>query len=142
MKEIYKTSILKEIIRMIILRIENKQFSSKFNRDKHERIKGYFHRDARPVREILFNDATKVYMWDFRWCSCRYLGSSRLLDLRYFNGNYLKPFRSRNIFFKKFVVLPMSVIITPEEVYDTYVEIGKNMLLEVKIYILIQKAKV
>ena len=76
MKEIYKTSILKEIIRMIILRIENKQFSSKFNRDKHERIKGYFHRDARPVREILFNDATKVYMWDFRWCSCRYLGSS------------------------------------------------------------------
>ena len=66
MKEIYKMSILKEIIRMIILRIENKQFSSKFNRDKHEQIKGYFHRDARPVQEILFNDATKVYMWDFR----------------------------------------------------------------------------
>ena len=36
----------------------------------------------------------------------------------------------------------MSVIITPEEVNDTYVEIGKNMLLEVKIYMLIQKAKV
>ena len=65
-----------------------------------------------------------------------------LLELRYFNGNYLQPFRSRNIFFKQFGVLPMSVIITPEEVNDTYVEIGKNMLLEVKIYMLIQKAKV
>ena len=65
-----------------------------------------------------------------------------LLELRYFNGNYLKPFRSQNISFKKFDVLPMSVIITPEEVYDTYVEIHKNMLLDVKIYnSLIQKAK-
>ena len=35
----------------------------------------------------------------------------------------------------------MSVIITPDEVYDTYVEIDKNML-NVKIYnSLIQKAK-
>ena len=76
MKEIYKTSILKEIIRMIILRIENKQFSSKFNRDKHERIKWHFHRVARSVLEIPFNDPTKVYMWDFRWCSCGYAGSS------------------------------------------------------------------
>ena len=65
-----------------------------------------------------------------------------LLELRYFNGNYLKPFRSQNISFKKFDVLPMSVIITPEEVHDTYVEIHKNMLLYVKIYnSLIQKAK-
>ena len=36
----------------------------------------------------------------------------------------------------------MSVIITPGEVYDTYVEIDKNMLLNVIIYnSLIQKAK-
>ena len=36
----------------------------------------------------------------------------------------------------------MSVIITPEEVYDTYVEIDKNMLLDVKTYyILIQKLR-
>ena len=57
-----------------------------------------------------------------------------LVELRYFNGNYLKSFRSRNISFKKFDVLPMSAIITPEEVYDTYVEIDNNMLLNVKIY--------
>ena len=36
----------------------------------------------------------------------------------------------------------MSVIITPDEVHDTYVEIDKNMLLKVKIYnSLIQKVK-
>ena len=60
----------------------------------------------------------------------------------YFKGNYLKLVRSRNISFKKFDILPMSVIITPEEVYGTYVEIDKNMLLHVTIYdSLIQKAK-
>ena len=54
----------------------------------------------------------------------------------------MKLFRSRNISFQKFDILPMSVIITPEEVYGTYVEIDKNMLLDVKIYdSLIQKAK-
>ena len=62
--------------------------------------------------------------------------------MEYFKGNYLKLVRSRNISFKKFDILPMSVIITPEEVYGTYVEIDKNMLLHVTIYdSLIQKAK-
>ena len=52
------------------------------------------------------------------------------------------PLFYRNITFRKFDILPMSVIITPDEVYDTYVEIDKNMLLNVKIYnSLIQKAK-
>ena len=36
----------------------------------------------------------------------------------------------------------MSVIIRPDEVHDTYVEIDKNMLLDMEIYnSLIQKAK-
>ena len=46
---------------------------------------------------------------------------------------FLNPVRSRNSSFKKFDILPVSVIITPDEVYDTYVEIDKNMLLDVKI---------
>ena len=55
---------------------------------------------------------------------------------------FLNPVRSRNSSFKKFDILPLSVIITPDEVYDTYVEIDKNMLLDVEIYnSLIQKAK-
>ena len=130
MKEIFKMSILEEIIPVLILGIENKQFSTKFNCNKHERIKRHFHRDAGPVREIPLN----------RWNSYGYLGSSSTARVTIFQREL--PFRSRNISFKKFDVLPMSVIITPEEVYDTYVEIHKNMLLDVKIYnSLIQKAK-
>ena len=49
MKEIYKMTILEEIIPVLILGIDNKQFSTKFNRNKNERIKGHFHRNARPV---------------------------------------------------------------------------------------------
>ena len=65
-----------------------------------------------------------------------------LAGLRYFKGNYLKPVHSGKISFKKFDILPMSVITTPDEVYDTYVEIDKNMLLDVKIYnSLIQKLR-
>ena len=69
-------------------------------------------------------------------------GHAVLPGLRYFKGNYLKPVRSRNISFEKFDILPMSVIIKPDEVCDTYMEIDKNILLDVKIYnSLIQKAK-
>ena len=53
----------------------------------------------------------------------------------------MKPVRSQSISFKEFDMLPVSIIITPDEVHDTYVEIEKNMLLDVKIYnSLIQKA--
>ena len=48
-----------------------------------------------------------------------------LSGLRYFKGNYFKPVRSRSIPFKKFDMLPISVIITPDEVYDTFVETDK-----------------
>ena len=71
MKEIYKINILEEIILVLVLRIENKQFSTKFNRSKHERIKKHFLGDARPVPETPFNDAAKVYMWNV---SCISLG--------------------------------------------------------------------
>ena len=55
---------------------------------------------------------------------------------------FLNPVRSRNSSFKKFDILPVSVIITPDEVYDTYVEIDKNILLDVTTYSsLIQKGK-
>ena len=62
--------------------------------------------------------------------------------LRYFKGNYLKPVSSRIKSSKKVDILLMPVIITPDEVYDTYVEIDKSMLLDVKTYnSVIQKAK-
>ena len=65
-----------------------------------------------------------------------------LLALRYFTGYYLKPVRLRSMQFKKFGLLPLNVFITPDEVYDTYVEINSEMLLDVNVYNeLIQKTK-
>ena len=44
--------------------------------------------------------------------------------------------------FKKFDILPLDVVITPEEIFDTYVDINENMLLDINLYnSLIQKAK-
>ena len=62
--------------------------------------------------------------------------------LRYFTGYYLKPFPSRSMQFKKFELLPLNVFITPDEVYDNYIEINSEMLLHVNVYNeLIQKTK-
>ena len=65
-----------------------------------------------------------------------------LPGLRYFTGYYLKPVPSRSMQFKKFELLPLNVFITADEVYDTYVEINSEMLLDVNVYNeLIQKTK-
>lgn len=62
---------------------------------------------------------------------------------KYFKGNYLKTVRSRNISFKKFEILPLDVYITPNEVFDTYVEIDDDLLLNIMIYKeLIRKATI
>ena len=69
-------------------------------------------------------------------------GHVNLPGLRYFTGYYLKPVRSRSMQFKKFELLLLNIFITPDEVYDTYVEINSEMLLDVNVYNqLIQKTK-
>ena len=75
MKEIYKMSILEEIIPVLIIRIESKQFSTKFNRNKYERIKGHF--QMQDQYERFLSMMLQRYMWDFRWNSSGYLGSCR-----------------------------------------------------------------
>ena len=39
-----------------------------------------------------------------------------LPGVRYFKGNYLKSVRFRNVSFKKFEILPLSVVKTPDEI--------------------------
>ena len=56
-----------------------------------------------------------------------------LPGLRYFTGYFLKPVRSRSMQFKKFELLPLIVFITPDEVYDTFVENNSEMLLDVNV---------
>ena len=84
------------------------------------------------VKEKGVSDGTITDTW----------GHVVLPGARYFKGNYLKPVRSRNMSFKKFDILPLDVVITPEEIFDTYVDINENMLLGINLYnSLIQKAK-
>ena len=61
---------------------------------------------------------------------------------RYFKGYYLKFIRSRSISFKQLQVLPTSIVLSPDEIYDTYVDIDEKMQLDINVYdILLQKAR-
>ena len=60
----------------------------------------------------------------------------------YFQGYYLKLCRSQNIKVKKFTILPAKIAVTPNEVYDTYVDINDDLEIDCNIYnMLIAKAK-
>ena len=52
----------------------------------------------------------------------------------YFKGQYLKLTRSRNLNFKQFQLLPTYIIISPEEIYDTYIDINDDIQLNVNVY--------
>ena len=61
---------------------------------------------------------------------------------RYFQVYYLKLCRSRDIKVKKFTILPAKIAVTPDEVYDTYVDINDDLEIDCNIYnMLIAKAK-
>ena len=61
---------------------------------------------------------------------------------RYFQGYYLKLCRSKDIKVKKFTILPAEIAVTPDEVYDTYVDISDDLEIDCNIYnMLIAKAK-
>ena len=61
---------------------------------------------------------------------------------RYFQGYYLKLCQSKDIKVKKFTTLQAKVVVAPDEIYDTYVDINNNLELDCNIYnMLIAKAK-
>ena len=66
------------------------------------------------ITEKRISDGTLTDTW----------GHVVLPGLQYFKGNYFKSVWSWNISFKKFI--------KPDEVYDTSVEIDKNMSLDAK----------
>ena len=60
---------------------------------------------------------------------------------RYFQGLYLKLVRSRNAKVKRFSTLPTKIILTPDEIYDSYVDFNEHLELDTSVYnTLIQKA--
>ena len=50
---------------------------------------------------------------------------------RYFKGHYLTLTRSRNLKFKQFQPNLYYVLISPDEIYDTYIDINNNFQLNV-----------
>ena len=59
---------------------------------------------------------------------------------KYFQGLYLKLVRSRNAKVKRFSTLPIKIIVTPDEIYDSYVDFNDQLELDTNVYMLIQKA--
>ena len=60
---------------------------------------------------------------------------------RYFQGLYLKLVRSRDVRVKKFATLPTTIVVTPDKIYDTYVDLNENLELDCNVYnMLIRKA--
>ena len=53
---------------------------------------------------------------------------------KYFKGHYLKVGRSRSISMKQLVVLPSNIYLSPDEIYDTYVDINTNLQLDINFY--------
>ena len=132
MKEIYKISILEDIVptRRNIWTIKNLKeiaINKFFDFVKISLFVTLF--TGVNAEPLYFLKITKKRISDGTFTDT--WGHVVLPGLRYFKKKCFKPVCSRNIYFKKFDVLPMSLIITPDEVYDTYVEI---MLLDVKIY--------
>ena len=52
----------------------------------------------------------------------------------YIRGNYLKMERSRSNKFHKFSVLPYDVLITPDEVFDVFVDIKEDLTFEKELF--------
>ena len=52
---------------------------------------------------------------------------------KYFKGHYLKIGRSRSTYMKQLAVLPSNIYSSPDEIYDTYVDISTNLKLDINI---------
>ena len=53
---------------------------------------------------------------------------------KYFKGHYLKIGRLRIIFMKQLAVLPGDMYLSPDEIYNTYVDVNTNLQLDINIY--------
>ena len=61
---------------------------------------------------------------------------------RYFQGLYLELVRSRNGKVKLISTLPTKIILTPDEIYDSYVDFNEHLELDTSVYnLVIQKAR-
>ena len=63
--------------------------------------------------------------------------------MRYFQGLYLKAVCSRNTRVKKCSTIPTRIVMTPDEIYDTYIDFNDHPELYINTYnMLIRKASI
>ena len=53
----------------------------------------------------------------------------------YFRGNYLQLVRSKKISNKQFKIIEKDVIISPEEVFETFIDVQENLTMAVDYYL-------
>ena len=60
----------------------------------------------------------------------------------YFRGNYLQLVRSKKISNKQFKIIEKDVIISPEEVFETFIDVQEDLTMAVDYYLaLVGRAK-
>ena len=57
----------------------------------------------------------------------------------YLHGNYLKIVRSKYVFWKKFEILNYKVLIPPDEVFKTFVEVADDLTMSCRSYLALKE---
>ena len=57
----------------------------------------------------------------------------------YLRGNYLKVVRSKNMLLKKFEMLNYEVLIPPDEVFETFVEVADDLTTSCRSYVALEE---
>ena len=57
----------------------------------------------------------------------------------YLRGNYLKVVRSKNVRWKKFEILNYEVLILPDEVFETFVEVTDDLTMSCRSYLALKE---
>ena len=54
-------------------------------------------------------------------------------------GNYLKVVRSKNMLWKKSEILNYEILITPDEVFETFVEVADDLTMSCRSYLALKE---
>ena len=59
----------------------------------------------------------------------------------YLRGNYLKVVRSKNMLWKKSEILNYEILITPDEVFETFVEVADDLTMSCRSYLALKERR-
>ena len=80
------------------------------------------------IIKILEKDAASEVMYDRN-------GHKILAGKFHFHGNYLKLVRQRNIQLKQFELISFDALISPEEVFESFIEVNSDLTINLRLYL-------